>query len=149
MAKGYIYCVSNPSFKADMYKIGFTTQNLQKRILSLYKTGVPTKFVINFAKMVKRCREAEHDIHMKLKKLRVNPSREFFQCPLKNIKSIFDKVEGEWWTEGGNRPAPTVPEETRKTSRKDKKEVAAVVVVVKKRRRLFRKVKRSKLNYKV
>lgn len=139
MTKGYIYCVSNPSFKADMYKIGFTTQNLQNRIHSLYKTGVPTKFEINFAKTVKRCREAEHDIHVKLKKMRVNPSREFFQCPLKVIKRVFDKVDGEWWTDGGNREKPLAEEEER-----EKKEV-----VVKKRRRLFRKVKRSTLNYKV
>jgi hypothetical protein len=70
---------------------------------SLYKTGVPTKFVINFAKMVKKCREAEKDIHVKLAKQRVNPSREFFECPLQNIKRIFDKVEGVWWTDGSNQ----------------------------------------------
>ena len=103
MTKGFIYCISNPSFKANIYKIGFTTVNLHKRMRSLYKTGVPTKFVINFAKMVKKCREAEKDIHVKLAKQRVNPSREFFECPLQNIKRIFDKVEGVWWTDGSNQ----------------------------------------------
>jgi hypothetical protein len=132
MKNGFIYCISNPSFKADIYKIGFTTQNLQKRILSLYKTGVPTKFEIIFAKMVKRCRETEHEIHVKLKKLRVNPSREFFLCPLKTIKGVFDKVEGEWWTN---------PEEEHAIKNKERE--------VKKRRRLYRKAKHSKLNYKV
>lgn len=34
---------------------------------------------------------------------RVNPSREFFECPLQNIKIIFDKVEGVWWTDGSNQ----------------------------------------------
>lgn len=102
MAKGYIYCISNPSFKENLYKIGFTTQNLQKRIDSLYKTGVPTKFIINFAKMVKNCRQTEHEIHVKLKRARVNPSREFFKCPLPKIKGIFESYDGGWWGQVAN-----------------------------------------------
>ena len=105
--------------------------NLHNRINSLYKTGVPTKFVINFARTVKRCREAEQDIHLKLKKLRMNPSREFFNCPLATIKRLFEKVEGVWWT--------------------DEEEVAVPKIrrVRSKRMKLFRKAKRCKLNYKV
>lgn len=107
--------------------------NLHNRINSLYKTGVPTKFVINFAKTVKRCREAEHDIHLELKKLRINPSREFFHCPLAKIKGIFEKVEGVWWKENNNVVQKIV------VPRKAKS----------KRTKLFRKVKLFKFNYKV
>ena len=133
MTRGYIYCVSNPSYKSNIYKIGYTTMNLHNRINSLYKTGVPTKFVINFAKTVKRCREAEQDIHIKLKKLRINPSREFFNCPLATIKGIFEKVEGVWWEDGVERHKVITPTKRAKS----------------KRTKLFRKVKQSKLNYKV
>ena len=133
MTKGIIYCVSNPSFRANIYKIGFTTMNLHKRMRSLYKTGVPTKFVINFAKVVKKCRETEREIHLKLTKLRMNPSREFFECPLGNIKKIFDKLEGNWWTDS-----------ERKEKKPKKKEK---VTIIHKRRRLFRKVKHCILNY--
>ena len=125
MTKGYIYCVSNPSYKSNIYKIGYTTMNLHNRINSLYKTGVPTKFVINFAKMVKKCREKEADIHLQLKKRRINPSREFFNCPLATIKGIFEKVEGVWWKEVDI----------------EKKVVVTKRVVKSKRKKLFRKCK--------
>ena len=105
--------------------------NLQRRIDSLYKTGVPNKFVINFAKKVRKCRLAEQDIHLQLKKRRINPSREFFNCPLSSIKSLFDEIPGVWWTEN--------------TLDKQPQEVA----VSTNRRKLNRKVKLLKLNYKV
>jgi hypothetical protein len=110
--------------------------NLNKRINALYKTGVPTKFVINFAKTVKQCRLTEHDIHNKLKKMRINPSREFFKCPLPNIKSVFDKIEGVWWKEDDVDDV-----------KKEKK--VPTPVFKSKRTKRFRKVKQYKFNYKV
>lgn len=98
--------------------------NLHNRINSLYKTGVPTKFVINFAKMVKKCREKETEIHLQLKKRRINPSREFFNCPLATIKGIFEKVEGVWWKEVDAG-----------------KKIVVKRVVKSKRKKLFRKCK--------
>jgi len=112
--------------------------NLHNRINSLYKTGVPTKFVINFAKTVRKCREAEHDIHLALKKLRINPSREFFNCPLAKIKGLFDKVEGVWWKEILDNEENV-----------QNKQVLTPRRVKSKRRKLFRKAKGYKLNYKV
>ncbi len=111
--------------------------NLHNRINSLYKTGVPTKFVINFAKTVKKCRESEQDIHLKLKKLRINPSREFFNCPLATIKGLFEKVDGVWWKE------MTEEEDNNKVVHPQLRKVKS------KRTKLFRKVKRCRLNYKV
>ena len=130
MTKGYIYCVSNPSFQPNIYKIGYTTMNLSKRITSLYKTGVPTRFVINFAKMVKQCYRTEQEIHLKLKKVRINPSREFFKCSETKIRNIFDKIEGVWWTD---------PKEIILVEKQEKPKS--------KRRKLFRKAKKSKFNY--
>ena len=156
MAKGYIYCISNPSFRENLFKIGFTTQNLQKRILSLYKTGVPTKFTINFAKMVKNCRLTEHEIHLKLKKLRVNPSREFFNCTLLKIRGIFEKVEGTWWGQDETKKEEVVEQKMKqKTKRVNSSANAEKTIKIKKvvkshkRIKLYRKVKLFKVNYKV
>ena len=143
--KGYIYCVSNPSFKANIFKIGYTTMNLNKRINSLYKTGVPTKFVINFAKTVNKCQKHEQDIHVLLEKYRFNPSREFFKCPLQTIKSAFENIDGVWWKE---------EEEVSSEAEEDIKEEEVVnIIPVKKnkinnRKKLVRKVKKLKINYK-
>ncbi len=134
MTKGYIYCLSNPSFQPDLYKIGYTTMGLHKRINALYKTGVPTKFVLHFAKKVRKCREAERDIHAKLKRNRVNPSREFFKCPLLNIKNVFEKMEGVWWKDGDNDRSRSISSNLRKSLRRTER---------------FRKVKKYKFNYKL
>ncbi len=114
--------MSNPSFKPDMYKIGYTTLALDKRIKALYKTGVPTEFVLEYAKKVRHCRRAEKEIHDTLCEKRVNPSREFFRCPLKSIRKVFEEVEGVWWKEGED-------------------------IKVQTRTRRFRKVKKYKFNY--
>ena len=137
--KGYIYCVSNPSFKANIFKIGYTTMNLNKRINSLYKTGVPTKFVINFAKTVQKCHEHEQEIHKLLDKYRFNPSREFFKCQLQTIKSAFDNIEGEWWKD----------EDAEEVETKSEPVKPIVVVKMNRRKKLVRKVKKVKINYKV
>jgi len=155
MTKGYVYCVSNPSFKENLYKIGFTTKNLPSRIDSLYKTGVPTKFHVNFAKIVKNCRRTEHEIHVKLKSARVNPSREFFKCPLPKIKQIFEKVDGTWWGKSSMVSLPSILIPTKifnlrsgmKTS--GKMNSSKTIKKSAKRTQLGRRAKHLKINYKV
>lgn len=155
MTKGYIYCISNPSFKENLYKIGFTTKKLQTRIDSLYKTGVPTEFHINFAKMVKNCRRTEHEIHLQLKRARVNPSREFFKCTLPMIKGIFEKVQGSWWDEDGGTKKeeevciPTTIQSKNFHLRSDVTKNKEIKKSVKKRMKLSRKAKNLKMNYKL
>ena len=141
--KGYIYCVSNPSFKANMYKIGYTTMNLNKRINSLYKTGVPTKFVINFAKTVQKCYKHEQEIHLLLDKYRFNPSREFFKCPLQTIKSAFENIEGVWWKD------EAVEEEEGEELEIEPDIIVKKTKQINNRKKLVRKVKKVKINYKV
>lgn len=153
MTKGYVYCISNPSFKENLYKIGFTTKNLQTRIDSLYKTGVPTKFQINLAKMVKNCRKTETDIHLKLKRMRVNPSREFFKCTLPKIKAIFENVGGTWCFDNAPVVVPipmAIPKKNfnlRSGSRLPRH--VEKNKVIKTRTKHFRKVKHLKINYRV
>lgn len=158
MTKGYVYCISNPSFKENLFKIGFTTKSLQGRIDSLYKTGVPTKFQINLAKMVKNCRRTESEIHLKLKRMRVNPSREFFKCALPKIQGIFEGIQGTWWDDGiitKKEETSSSPIQTKnfhlRSDTKNKEISLKVVVVksVKKRMKLGRKAKNVKMNYKL
>ena len=142
--KGYIYCVSNPSFKANIFKIGYTTMNLNKRIKSLYKTGVPTKFVINFAKTVNKCYTHEQNIHVQLDKYRVNPSREFFKCPLQTIKSAFENIEGVWWKDEAEEEVSEAEEDIKEEST----EVSVKTKQINNRKKLAREVKKLKINYK-
>ena len=119
--------------------------NLSKRINSLYKTGVPTKFVINFAKTVQKCYKREQEIHLLLDKYRFNPSREFFKCPLQTIKSAFENIEGVWWKEEVVEEKETEIE----YEEEEEEKVIKPIVKLKNRKKLVRKVKKVKINYKL
>ena len=41
---GYVYILTNPSFKEDWVKIGITSGTVEKRMKELYSTGVPLAF---------------------------------------------------------------------------------------------------------
>ena len=99
MTKGYIYCLSNPSFVKNTFKIGFTTKTPTSRALELYKTGLPTPFTIEFSKQVKNPRTVEHKLHSMFKKHRINDDREFFAMPIENIHRGFQSIQGQWWKE--------------------------------------------------
>jgi hypothetical protein len=100
MSKGYIYCLSNPSFVANTYKIGFTNKAPTIRAMELYKTGLPTPFRIEFSKRVKNARIMEHKLHCMFKKYRINDEREFFALPMEKIRKGFESIQGQWWEEG-------------------------------------------------
>lgn len=92
---GYIYCLSNPSFDKDVYKIGFTQNEPHVRKSQLYTTELPTPFKLEFAKKVLDYKTKEKQIHKVLSKYRININREFFKLPLSDIKNIFDLIDGE------------------------------------------------------
>ena len=94
MTKGYIYCLSNPSFKDNTYKIGYTTKTPELRAYQLYKTGLPKPFQIEFSKYVRNVTYFEKQLHQKFKRQRMNYDREFFRIPLKTIKKSFDEIPG-------------------------------------------------------
>ena len=99
MAKGYIYCLSNPSFPKTTHKIGFTTKPPTRRALELFQTGLPTPFKIEFSKKVKDCRESEQRLHRYFRRQRINKDREFFNVSLARIRQQFQKTQGIWWSE--------------------------------------------------
>ena len=62
MYTGYIYCLSNESYK-DTYKIGFTKNDPIARMSQLNTTGLLTPFKLEFAKLVKDYQEKEKILH--------------------------------------------------------------------------------------
>ena len=94
--RGYIYCLSNPSFQDNIYKIGFTTKIPNVRTHDLYKTGLPTPFHIEFSKYVKNVRQTEHLLHEIFRRQRISSDREFFKVSLNLIHKEFEKINGRW-----------------------------------------------------
>ena len=85
----YVYCLSNPDYSENLYKIGFTN-NPQRRVEELYSTGVPSNFVIEFIIQTPDGKKLERIIHEKLKNYRTNTHREFFRIPMTTLKNILE-----------------------------------------------------------
>jgi T5orf172 domain len=102
LEEGYIYCISNPCYQADIYKIGFSLRDPKIRVGELFNTAVPMPFKLEFAKKVKSPRREEKEIHATLIRDRVNQRREFFRHPLDKIKKLFDGVAGNWYNDDSN-----------------------------------------------
>ena len=96
MSKGWIYCLSNKAYP-ELLKVGQTKNFPNVRAEQLFSTGVPYPFKIEFAKKVNNYEKREKIIHSILEKYakRVNPKREFFEATVKDIKPIFDLMDGE------------------------------------------------------
>jgi hypothetical protein len=85
----YVYCLSNPDYSENLYKIGFTN-NPFRRAEELYSTGVPSNFVIEFIIKTPDGKLLEKIIHNKLKIYRNNAHREFFRIPMTMLKHILE-----------------------------------------------------------
>ena len=85
----YVYCLSNPDYTENLYKIGFTN-NPQRRVEELYSTGVPSNFIIEFIIQTPDGKKLERIIHEKLKNYRTNIHREFFRIPMTTLKNILE-----------------------------------------------------------
>lgn len=106
MASGYIYCFSNESM-SGVYKIGFTTRSPIIRLKDANSSDTwrpPNLYKLEFAKLVKNCKEKETMVHNLLEKFntRVSSNREFFRTSLDNIKDIFDMIDGEWYNKASD-----------------------------------------------
>lgn len=99
---GYIYVLSNSSYKTNLYKIGLTTSTLKQRINELSSvTPVPTKF--NLEKLyeipIQSLRVVEQQTHKKLKNLGFHAGKEFFECTVEmccqTIEDVIFETLGE------------------------------------------------------
>ena len=102
MSKGFVYILTNPSYKDNIIKIGYTI-NLKNRLAQLDKTGVPTPFEPYMTVETAKYKHLETVIHRELDKLtdfRTRQNREFFEIDpidaadlLKNLSQLLDDAE--------------------------------------------------------
>ena len=93
--QGYVYILTNPSFKEDWVKIGKSSRPVDVRSKELDNTAVPLPFEI-FATM-KTCKynEAERLVHRYIERftnLRVRNNREFFKVKPEEALEIFKEI---------------------------------------------------------
>lgn len=93
---GYVYILSNPSLDG-LLKIGMTLRCPKKRASELYTTGIPTQFIVEYARCVFDPGMVEKKMHDCLSTRRVNPNREFFRVSLEIARWELTKFEGEDW----------------------------------------------------
>ena len=95
MKQGYVYILTNPSFKEDWVKIGKSSRPVDVRSKELDNTAVPMPFEI-FATM-KTCKynEVEKLVHKtidRLTDLRIRQNREFFNVDPQVALDIFRDI---------------------------------------------------------
>lgn len=79
--KGYVYILTNPSFKEDWVKIGKSSRPVDVRSKELDNTAVPLPFEIYATMQTSKYSEAEKAIHKQIDRLtdrRIRQNREFF-----------------------------------------------------------------------
>lgn len=81
MEKGYVYILTNPSFREDWVKIGRSSRKVDIRSKELDNTAVPLPFEIYATVQTSKFEEIEaklHKILTELADLRIRKNREFF-----------------------------------------------------------------------
>lgn len=99
-AEGYLYCMSNPSMP-DMVKVGITRTTATTpadRAATLFTTGVPTPFKVEFAKKVRDPLQKEGALHSLLSRYHERLlRREFFRCTPADVWAFFELIDGDLW----------------------------------------------------
>jgi hypothetical protein len=91
---GFIYIMSNKSFKANLIKIGKTERDPSIRKGELYTTGTPDEFHLEYYVFVNNHDELELRIHSELEKYRYSNRREFFECEIEKAIAATRKLCG-------------------------------------------------------
>ena len=110
---GYVYILTNPSFKEDWVKIGKSSRPVDIRSKELDNTAVPLPFEIYATLKTIKYEEVERLVHKtidRLTDLRIRQNREFFNVPpakaldiLKDISTTLDDAEIDEVYLGENR----------------------------------------------
>jgi hypothetical protein len=87
----FVYVLSNPSMPG-IYKIG-RTENLEARLSSLFSTGVPTPFVVEFCAKVKDHAAVESALHVAFSPERIHLRREFFRTTPDRVIAILNLLK--------------------------------------------------------
>ena len=92
---GFVYIMSNPSFKDGLIKIGMSDRDpTEYRKSELETTGVPDKFHVEYYAFVSDHYTLERKIHRKLDSSRPNKKREFFKYPIPNAIDLIRQLAG-------------------------------------------------------
>ena len=122
MAKaGYVYILTNPSFRKDWVKIGKTARPVNTRSKELDNTAVPLLFEIYATLKTAEFASAEKLIHKMIDRLtnkRIRKSREFFniepEIALDILRDVRDVLGGEIAIEGPTRAEKRTPKVPRR-----------------------------------
>lgn len=100
---GYVYILTNPSFREDWVKIGKSSRPVDVRSKELDNTAVPLPFEIYATLKTSKYNEVEMLVHKtidRLTDLRIRQNREFFNVPpeealdiLRDIAKTLDDAE--------------------------------------------------------
>lgn len=92
---GYVYILTNPSFREDWVKIGKSTRPVDIRSKELDNTAVPLPFEIFATMKTRKFNEVEKLVHKtidRLTDLRIRQNREFFNVDPKVALDIFKDI---------------------------------------------------------
>ena len=93
--QGYVYILTNPSFREDWVKIGMSSVSVEQRVKQLDGTAVPLPFEIYAVMKTTKYQEAEKLIHNFISmftNLRIRDNREFFNIKPEVALDIFKQV---------------------------------------------------------
>ena len=93
--KGYVYILTNPAFRENWVKIGYSSRPVDIRSKELDNTAVPLPFVVYATMCTVKYKEAEHLVHRYIErftKLRIRDNREFFNVEPEVALAIFKDV---------------------------------------------------------
>jgi len=101
--QGYVYILTNPSFREDWVKIGKTSKSVEQRVKDLDGTAVPLPFEIYATLKTCKYAEVEKAVHETIDSLtdkRIRQNREFFNITprealniLKRLATMLDDAE--------------------------------------------------------
>ena len=93
--KGFIYILTNKSFKDNCIKIGYST-NVEKRVKDLSGSGLPYDYEIYSTYEIPASQKADKAlhrlIHMLNPNLRITPNREFFDIAPDVAYKMFEEM---------------------------------------------------------
>ena len=92
---GYVYILTNPSFREDWVKIGKSSRPVDVRSKELDNTAVPLPFEIFATMKTIKFNEVEKLVHKtidRLTDLRIRQNREFFNVPPQMALDIFKDI---------------------------------------------------------
>jgi len=101
---GYIYCISNDASMPNILNIGITWMTPEQKIEDI--NGLPrlwrppTPYKCEFAKRVLDAENKKNAIYKVLSASRITPKQRFFRVSIEEVRTLFDLMDGEYWTAG-------------------------------------------------